>query len=146
LVSARPFLLCSFTAKPKAQAGPQCENCGRERFGAERIRACRAAVAYGSAVNEGGGKRRRRSNELAERKGDGGQFKDVGGWRSVSHASRPLFWLWRRLPPSRRRRLGRNARLRPRSGFGRQRICGAERIRAAAPAVAYGSAVNEGGE
>jgi hypothetical protein len=59
----RPLFCLSFTAKPKARAGPQCKIAAAERIRvaepirvAERIRGRpRPAVAYGL-----GGKRRRR--------------------------------------------------------------------------------------
>jgi hypothetical protein len=49
-----------FTAKPKALAGRQSENTYVERF-----RKAGPAVAYGSAVNEDGGKRGRRLTSAA---------------------------------------------------------------------------------
>jgi hypothetical protein len=53
--NTRHAAACSFTAKPKALARPQSEIAYTER-----IHGAMPAVAYGSAVNEDGGKRRTR--------------------------------------------------------------------------------------
>ena len=108
--------LRSIIAEPKPLARTQNEIACVERIGAAG-----PAVACGSAVNEDGGKRTRFLAERRKPPGSGAKPCRPGA-KNVCHASNP----------------------KPLARLQNEIAC-AERICAAGPAVAYGSAVNEDG-